>query len=242
MKNITFIIPLAIFALMASTGFALAQERTTAERPTLQERLNEKRDTLLEKEDVEKRREATVETQEATTRVQGEAEERRVAAEEKAAQQQTQAQEKRAQALEGRILRIEALILRMGSRLGAATERLQILSERILSRVEKFEERGVDMQSVRNLLTTAGDTIIDAKNAVADIPILVTTISESLRAGETPADALASLREAVKGAVEKIRTAHRALVEAVVELKDAASEEDEGNEGDDEEENENSTE
>jgi hypothetical protein len=268
MKKLSIIIPVAIITLMATTGLALAQgrgavdvrptlkervdegpsilaqERGTVDvRPTLKERVEANRKALLNKEvtAVEQRAEAQVRVEKEAEDASERREEASARAEvktEEAAARAANADEKRAEALEKNVLRVEAFIVRTGSRLGAAVERLEVLSLRILSRVEKFEERGADMSEVRRLLGVADTAIAEAENAVVDIAIFATNITEGLRTGETPREAFANFREAVKSSVSLIRDAHGALVDAIIAVKAGASTSDDGENSSDDEEDE----
>lgn len=131
-----------------------------------------------------------------------------------------QAQEKRATAKtkldERRAQNIRKFFAKMGRRLEAAISRLEKMAEKIASRIQKFEERGGNVSEAKAKLEAARAKIAQARVAYDDAKAKL----ENALKSDTPKDAFNKVREVlVKGVVEKIKEAHRALVEAVRALK-----------------------
>ena len=130
-----------------------------------------------------------------------------------AAQERQSARQSRLDAR--RKVRIEAYFTKMIRRLNAAVERLETLSLRIESRIQKFEEREVDVDTAKNLLLEATNKILVSKLAIGDA---LDSLPGFLDSG-TPKDAFINVRELVRNTVTKIKDAHQALVQVIVELK-----------------------
>lgn len=107
---------------------------------------------------------------------------------------------------------------RIERRLTAAIERFENLSDRMASRIEKLEEKGVDMTNAKALLATADAAIAQAETEVEAIG---DALEQALQS-ENPKEAFTTLvRPAVTAAEEAVKEAHKALVEALRAVKAA---------------------
>lgn len=134
--------------------------------------------------------------------------------EEKKAEIEVKREEKKAEIEEKRKERIESFFLRIVRRLDSAIARLDKLSSRIDSRIEKFNEKGVDVKEARALLAIARDSIDSARenfNSIDDVSELLDL--------ETQRESFGHMREIMKEVVVSIKEAHRALVDVIVQLK-----------------------
>lgn len=108
--------------------------------------------------------------------------------------------------------RIKNFIEIIFNRFTAATERLDGLSERIQNRIDKFEERGVDVTEPQNLLDEA-TVLIDS--LISDIRSVKDDLGASLE--ENPSRE--EIREVITGLKDKLKEAHATLVESIRSLK-----------------------
>ncbi len=165
------------------------QERTTSE---LREKRLETRDDIAER--LEERREALQENR-------GE----RV--------------EDRRDAMKSRLTERAAKMFRLVlARLNAAVDRLENIASRIDSRIEKLEDRGLDMAETKALQVTAKAKIAEAQVAVNAIVAPVLPVGASTTPQQVN-DALKVTRDAAKKAEEAILAARMALRDVVKELK-----------------------
>ncbi len=104
----------------------------------------------------------------------------------------------------------------MGKRIGAALIRLDKLAGRIESRITKLKERGQDTSGAQAALEEARGAIEAAKTAFNEAKAKLDTALSS----DNPKVAFRAVREGlVKGVIDKIKEAHKALVEAMKALK-----------------------
>ncbi len=151
--------------------------------------------------------------QEGTTFPRGRLQEKQGELQEKRVEKRTRLEERRVQ-------NIRKFFAKMGRRLEAAISRLDKMAEKIASRLKKFEERGGNVSIAKAKLDLAKAKIAEAGAAYADAKL---KLEDALKS-DTPKDAFEKVREGlVKGVVEKIKEAHRALVEAVRALKGEGS-------------------
>jgi len=113
---------------------------------------------------------------------------------------------------------IRAYAERMIRRFEAALERLTRLGDRLELRLIKLEENGIDVAHARELLGESRNKIQEARGKIAETE---TEIYAAL-GSDDPKEAFGKVRELLKGAVEKIKEAHRALVDAVRAIKGPA--------------------
>jgi len=137
-------------------------------------------------------------------------------AQEKRENLQEKAAERKAK-LEGRrVQNIRKFFSKMGRRLEAALGRLENITERIASRIKKFEERGANVTEAKTSLEEARARIAEAKAAFEDAKSKLEGVLNS----DDPKVAFKEVREGlVKGVAEKIKAAHQALVAAIRALK-----------------------
>jgi exonuclease VII small subunit len=90
---------------------------------------------------------------------------------------------------------------------------------RVESRIQKFEERGVDVTDAQEKLQKARSAITEADFKLNAARGLV----EDILSGEDPKKIFENARETVKSTVISIKQAHRALVDSIVALKGIAS-------------------
>lgn len=107
--------------------------------------------------------------------------------------------------------RAERATERILERLGRALEHFAELLTRVESRLEKFAERGVDTSEADEAVENARLAIADAEAATLDAQASI----EALVLADDPRAFFADMREIVREAVEEIRAAHRATVDAV---------------------------
>ncbi|MEX0652139.1 MAG: hypothetical protein WD509_01470 [Candidatus Paceibacterota bacterium] len=107
------------------------------------------------------------------------------------------------------------------NKMDAAISRLEILAERIESRIDKFEARGVDMTEARRLLETAKESIAQAVENI-------TTAFEEARevlALDLTRDAFGGVVSELSKAKENLRAAHSVLIQVVRTMKNSISNE-----------------
>ncbi len=116
-----------------------------------------------------------------------------------------------------RIKKIFAVILR---RLNAALVRLDRIAERIATRIDKLNERGVDTTAAEEALASAevlgagaAKTVGDAEAAIEVIDTTDLSVREAMHAA----------KDAVGAAKDALKAYHKGLVAAIVELKASAA-------------------
>lgn len=123
--------------------------------------------------------------------------------------------------------KIKKVFTKILERLQAALERLDNLAVRIATRIDKLNEKGVDTSKAETELAEAESLGAFAAQSIADAQAAVDAIdpqSTSVR------DAVGLAKEAVRSAKETLSAYHKALVEALRELKAAAALREEKNE------------
>lgn len=111
--------------------------------------------------------------------------------------------------------RIEAYMTRILKRLQAAVDRLKKLGDRIDTRLEKLEEKGVDVSKARALLA---DADLEIESAESDL-LSIREAIKSVLDGDNPKDLFRDVRTLLKEAQSSVRGAHKALVEAIRAVK-----------------------
>ena len=115
--------------------------------------------------------------------------------------------------------RIGAYVKRIIRRLNAAIDRIEKLSERVESRIlkleEKFKDRGLDLSETKRLLIVAEDEISNARESISSIEGAV----DGVLSTDNPKESFSSIRELIKTSKDSVKSAHRALVEAIKSLK-----------------------
>lgn len=117
---------------------------------------------------------------------------------------------------ETRKIRIRAYWGRIMGRMGIATTRLERIADRISSRLDKFQEKGVDVTNPRELLETAKTKITDAKAAVENAK---NKIEEIMNSGGDAKTIFQQIKDELNKVKQAIKDAHSALVDVIVALK-----------------------
>lgn len=133
-----------------------------------------------------------------------------------------QAKERASKFMEKKKERISDFFKKITRKMDAAVARLLKLSERIESRIVKFEEREIDMTEARRLLTIAQDSIKSAEESVK------TAIENARTALETDVsrDAFGSVVSELAKAKESLRDAHKSLIQVVRTMKSSLPDKD----------------
>lgn len=115
--------------------------------------------------------------------------------------------------------RISAYVKRITKRLNAALDRLEKIAGRVESRIEKLEERfadrNLDLSEAKVLLDVTESEIAKARESVSSIEGALSGVLNT----DNPKESFTSVRELIKNAVDSIKSAHRALVEAIKAVK-----------------------
>lgn len=111
--------------------------------------------------------------------------------------------------------RIEAFFNKMIGKFQAAIDRLKNLADRISARIDKAAANGKDVTRLRDQLSQAKDKISDAEKALEDAKAKYTEATQE----KDFKIAFNKVREVVQGVTEKVKDAHRALVEVVNSIK-----------------------
>lgn len=111
--------------------------------------------------------------------------------------------------------RIRRFLSNAERKMNAAIERLEILGERVTSRTDKFEERGIDTSDARKLLDIARESIAEAREKLS------VAIEEARIAFESdsPKTTFGEVVSTLAGAKENLREAHQSLIQVVQALK-----------------------
>src|SRR3989338_4999484 len=166
----------------------------------LTEEMREKRETM--RSEIRDKRETFHEE------VKGMREEFREKAQERREELKKKLGEKRAE-------RIEAFFDRMLKKFENALDRLNNFAERIGARLDKAEVNGKDVTELRTKLDTAETAIDDAQNALEDAKAQYATAVSDPNFKKS----FAKVRELVRGVAEKVKVAHRAVVDVVRSTK-----------------------
>ncbi len=111
--------------------------------------------------------------------------------------------------------RIHTFLERTLARFDAAIERLEDVADRIQSRIDKLDERDLDVSVAENLLAEARLNIGEASDAVLTAEIEIETALNS----DNPREALAEIKTFFIEAREAIKDAHQSLIAVITELK-----------------------
>lgn len=124
-------------------------------------------------------------------------------------------EERESARIERRNERIRAYTERVVKRFNAVITRLTRLADRMESRIEKLEAREFDLSIARELL---GDARIEIANTQESIAAIDTSLEDTL-ASDNPKEAFSAVRGLISESKESIKIAHRALVDAIREIK-----------------------
>src|SRR3989344_3415052 len=116
---------------------------------------------------------------------------------------------------EERAKRIDQFFNQMVKKFENAIDRLNNLADRIESRLNKTEAAGNDVSKQRDMLKVARDKIAAAGSALSDAKAQFGAMTKS----ENPKEAFQKEKELVKGVAQKVKDAHRALVDVVKPMK-----------------------
>mgnify|MGYP001581897653 CR=1 FL=1 len=103
----------------------------------------------------------------------------------------------------------------MSEKFHAAIERLKNFADKIEDRLDKAEDNGKDVNESRAKLVEARTKIIATETALADAKA---KYAEAVKNPDFKAS-FAKVKEVVSGVVEKVREAHKALVDVVTSMK-----------------------
>lgn len=183
--------------LAALPLFVVAQTDTPR---LLRQEVKQKRDVLMQ--EAKQKRESLM--QEAKTKREAFKEE---------AKQRVEAMKKKLG--EERAKRIEQFFNNMVRKFENAIDRLNNLAERIESRLTKTEDAGNDVAKQRDLLKVARDKITAVETALSDAKAKFAEMAKS----ENPKEAFKKVKELAHSVAEKVKEAHKALVDVVTSLK-----------------------
>ena len=116
---------------------------------------------------------------------------------------------------EERAKKIEAFFGSMIRKFEAAISRLRTLADRIDSRLDKFEDEGKDVVTLRAALDNARNTIETAEDALDKAKEEFTTFSSA----ENPKDYFEKVKNVVRDVSSKVKTSHKALVDVINSIK-----------------------
>lgn len=116
--------------------------------------------------------------------------------------------------------RILAYTERIIKRLNIALDRFEKIAERVDSRISKLEEkfsddRGIDLSGAKVLLNVANEKIAEARNNISSIRDLATNAINT----DNPKESFTEVQKFIKSAIDSLKDAHRALVEAIKAVK-----------------------
>ncbi|MEK7531642.1 MAG: hypothetical protein AAB545_01815 [Patescibacteria group bacterium] len=114
---------------------------------------------------------------------------------------------------------VEAHGKKAQEQLNAAVDRLKKIADRISSRLDKAQEKGKDVTSLRVKLDAAKVKITEAKTVIDALSGIVSEVADM----DNPAEGKQKLEDAFKAAREKIKMAHKALVDVTTSLKGLGS-------------------
>jgi len=114
------------------------------------------------------------------------------------------------------VTRIKEVFGNILDRFNAALERLDKIAQRIASRIDKLNEKGVDTGKAEQELTEAETLGLEAENAIASASAQIEAIDTS---NSSVKEAVSKSRTALKSAKVALFAYHKGLVEAIRELK-----------------------
>lgn len=223
MRKILSFIAGTSLALQLAPLAVLAQTSTLQERrQALQDELQEKRDALKQgiqqkrdtvKQEVQQRRDTMrQEIEQKREALRAEIEKRREAFK---AEAEARREELRKKLGEKRAERIEQFFARMVEKFQNAIERMKKFADRVEARINKAAENGKDVASVREQLASARLKIVEAEKAVEDAKAQYTEAAKDTDFKV----AFKKVRDIVHAAAEKMKAAHRALVDVINSMK-----------------------
>src|SRR3989338_1748716 len=202
----SFLAVFLAFPVSAQTGTTTGNTLET-DRERVRSEIMEMRDDFKTRMDAEK------------AELQGEIKDKREALR---AQLQKVKDERRREVVERIDVRLDELNARMLDHFSNVLDRLEDVLERIASRADKAEGRGLDVNTVRTAITDALSSITSARSAVqvqaGKTCIVTVTTENNLRVDVGKArkclhDNLTVVREAVKAAKEAVRKAATTLAQ-----------------------------
>ncbi|OGY58953.1 MAG: hypothetical protein A3E61_02490 [Candidatus Colwellbacteria bacterium RIFCSPHIGHO2_12_FULL_43_12] len=202
----SFLAVFLAFPVSAQTGTTTGNTLET-DRERVRSEIMEMRDDFKTRMDAEK------------AELQGEIQDKREALR---AQLQKVKDERRREVVERIDVRLDELNARMLDHFSNVLDRLEDVLERIASRADKAEGRGLDVSTVRTAITDALSSITSARTAVqvqaGKTCIVTVTTENNLRVDVGKArkclhDNLTVVREAVKAAKEAVRRAATTLAQ-----------------------------
>ena len=202
----SFLAVFLAFPVSAQTGTTTGNTLET-DRERVRSEIMEMRDDFKTRMDAEK------------AELQGEIQDKREALR---AQLQKVKDERKREVVERIDVRLDALNDRMLDHFSNVLDRLEDVLERIASRADKAEGRGLDVSTVRTAITDALSSITSARSAVqvqaGNTCIVTVTTENNLRVDVGKArkclhDNLTVVREAVKAAKEAVRRAATTLAQ-----------------------------
>jgi predicted nucleic acid-binding Zn-ribbon protein len=113
--------------------------------------------------------------------------------------------------------RIINLAANISNKLDAITVRFEMITDRIESRIIKMEAEGYDVSEAKNALSKTRSEIEEAKNSLASIDTLVSTMSSS----EKPKAKWLEVRATFKTAHQSLKNAKEQLKETLTLLRQA---------------------
>lgn len=120
---------------------------------------------------------------------------------------------------EERAKKIEAFFGGMVRKFEAAISRLRTLADRIDSRLDKFEDEGKDVSALRTALDNARNSIESAEDALDKAKEEFTTFAST----ENPKEYFEKVKTVVHNVSQKVREAHKALVDVINSVKGAST-------------------
>jgi prefoldin subunit 5 len=115
--------------------------------------------------------------------------------------------------------RLKKILIKATRRLNAAITRLDSIAERIASRIDKLNEKGVDTSSAEAALVEAERLGAEADSAVNEAIAMVGTIDTTDKSAR---EIIKEAKDAIGGAKSALKVYHSGLVIAIRELKASA--------------------
>lgn len=199
MRLVFVLLLLFLTVVISPIGWAGA---TDGDLPNFRDRLSDLRELRQEKLDQIRERH----------------EERREEARQRKAEVKERVATRQAEARQKVIERIKKVFAKILKRFEAALTRLDRLAERIASRIDKLGDRGVDTSAAEKELTEAETFGAAAAQAIVDAGAAIEAIDSD---NSTVRDAVHAARDEMRSAKQALKNYHKALVEAIRELKAA---------------------
>lgn len=233
MRKTIFYLILPIFLVLPLFSFGAFHDGLKQEREADKQALEQKRDALkqevqqkrdvLKKEIQEKKDLFTQETREKREALRKEMEVKKEALKDEIKKKRESFKDeakKRREELkkklgEEKAKRIEAFFQKMVEKFENAVDRLDKLADRISSWLDKAEDNGKDVVALREKLAAAKTKITDVEKALDEAKV---KYAEAVKEPDFKV-AFKKVKEIVKGVSEKVKQAHRALVDVVNSIK-----------------------